>query len=206
MASQAQLLANRQNAQHSTGPLTSEGKARSSQNARKHGLTAQELIVRDDEQEAFVSLEADLAAQLRPQGALEELVFNQLFHAAWNQRRIRRLEAELFDGQTDPLANPAHTQTLDRYARYQARFDRAFHRALRELRSLQAERAQRASLPLPLARVMPPLASVMQFAKRTQDPNTEEGFNTLMCEIYDNQPAVDALHRGDTSRTGATQG
>jgi hypothetical protein len=53
---------------------------------------------------------------------------------------------------------------------------------------------------------MPPLASVMQLAKRTQDPRTEEGFNTIMCEIYDNQPAVDALHRGDSTPAGAPQG
>src|SRR5690349_10449345 len=31
---------NRQNAQHSTGPRTPEGKSRASQNARKHNLTS----------------------------------------------------------------------------------------------------------------------------------------------------------------------
>ncbi len=39
MSTQAQILANRRNAQNSTGPRTPQGKAAVSQNAVKHGLT-----------------------------------------------------------------------------------------------------------------------------------------------------------------------
>jgi hypothetical protein len=39
MTSEARIAANRRNAEHSTGPRTSQGKARSRQNARKHGLS-----------------------------------------------------------------------------------------------------------------------------------------------------------------------
>ena len=35
---------NRSNAQHSTGPRTEEGKAASSQNARKHGLSGKLML------------------------------------------------------------------------------------------------------------------------------------------------------------------
>ena len=49
--SSAQLAANAANAQHSTGPRTSEGKNRSSQNASKHGLTAREVVIPPGEQE-----------------------------------------------------------------------------------------------------------------------------------------------------------
>ena len=44
MTSAAQLDANRRNAQHSTGPRTAAGKARSSQNAVKHGFTGRLLV------------------------------------------------------------------------------------------------------------------------------------------------------------------
>ncbi len=44
MTSAAQLEANRRNAQHSTGPRTGAGKARSSQNAVKHGFTGRLLV------------------------------------------------------------------------------------------------------------------------------------------------------------------
>lgn len=39
MASERQIEANRRNAKHSTGPKTDQGKVRSSQNARRHGLS-----------------------------------------------------------------------------------------------------------------------------------------------------------------------
>ena len=45
--SPARLAANTANAQHSTGPRTPEGQARSSQNARTHGLTARDLVIDD---------------------------------------------------------------------------------------------------------------------------------------------------------------
>src|SRR5438105_14656593 len=45
--SPARQSANAANAQLSTGPRTEEGKARSSQNARSHGLTASHLVISD---------------------------------------------------------------------------------------------------------------------------------------------------------------
>jgi hypothetical protein len=54
--SPAQLAANAANAQHSTGPRTTEGKDRSSQNASKHGLTAREVVIGAGEQEEFDSI------------------------------------------------------------------------------------------------------------------------------------------------------
>jgi hypothetical protein len=95
-------------------------------------------------------------------------------------RRLRRLEAELFHDNLDPLADPAATETLDRYARYQGRLDRAFHRAMRELRTLQTERAHRGTLEPQTARALPPLASVMELAKRTQDPAAALDFDRLL--------------------------
>jgi hypothetical protein len=44
MATEKQILANQQNAQHSTGPRTEAGKRRSRRNAVRHGLTAETLI------------------------------------------------------------------------------------------------------------------------------------------------------------------
>lgn len=51
MHSSAANQANAQNAQHSTGPKTPEGKARASANARTHGLCAKDVIVANPEEQ-----------------------------------------------------------------------------------------------------------------------------------------------------------
>src|ERR1700683_3059754 len=93
--SPAQFAANAANAQHSTGPRTPEGKTRSSLNASKHGLTAREVVIAPGEQPESDVLLASFQADVKPQGAIEQTLFNQLVSAAWNLRRIGRMEAEL---------------------------------------------------------------------------------------------------------------
>ncbi len=44
MTTAVQMVSNRRNAQHSTGPRTGAGKSRSSQNALKHGFTGRLLV------------------------------------------------------------------------------------------------------------------------------------------------------------------
>ena len=71
MSSEARQSANAANAQLSTGPRTAEGKARSSQNARTHGLTASQLFIPAESREEFDKLHDELQADIRPQGALQ---------------------------------------------------------------------------------------------------------------------------------------
>ena len=46
--SERQLAANRANAQRSTGPTSEDGRKRSSQNALRHGITAQTTVMTDE--------------------------------------------------------------------------------------------------------------------------------------------------------------
>jgi hypothetical protein len=146
MSTQAQILANQANAQLSTGPRTAEGKTRSARNARTHGLTAADVVIHAGEQEDFDQLLDDLTDELAPEGTLEKLTFNNLVHAAWNQRRCRLLEAELAAGGLDPLLSPDAEAESARIGRYAARAERSYYRALRELRTLQTNRALREQL------------------------------------------------------------
>jgi hypothetical protein len=143
-----QIEANRRNAQASTGPKTPEGKARSSQNARRHGLSAKHIAFADDEErEIFESLRDELHAALQPSGELENIYFDQAVFAQWNIRKSRILESQALSEAAAAAApfngaqNEARLRSIDRHAR---RHETSFHRAMREIRALQTERFARA--------------------------------------------------------------
>ena len=171
MFSEARQTANAANAHLSTGPRTAEGKARSSQNARKHGLTAAQLVIAAEDREEFEEFLLDLQAEIRPAGALQQILVDELAASAWNLRRIRRMEAELTAqaaSYADILNNPDLTAKLDRLARHNTRIERSFHRSLREIKALQTDAALTPTLPAPIMERALPLASRTQIAKRTQ--------------------------------------
>lgn len=168
MTSPAQIAANQANALLSTGPVTPEGKARVSQNALRHGLTAKHLVVRDDEREEFHELRQSLLAELAPQGAVETITFHELLHAAWNLHRFRRIEAELSAGGPEDFSSPEHAAAADRLSRYQARAQRAWYRALQELRTLQTNRALRSrKLEDPAGTDVPAIVDINELTKQS---------------------------------------
>ena len=168
MATAAQITANLANAQFSTGPRTAEGRARSAQNARKHGLDARQFVVRPDEQEEFDDFVSSYAVEVSPQGAMELAVFQDLVHARWNMMRVRRLEAELAATGPDPLLDPERGAIADRLARHHTRFDRLHQRALKELRLLQTNRSLRHENAKAIPSEFPLLVPIAIFAKQTR--------------------------------------
>jgi len=94
--SQKQLAANHANASHSTGPRTPEGKARSAQNARKHGFTASHFaVVRLEDLQEVASLRADLIAVYRPVNSQELFAVERIALAQQAMLRIAHLEGGL---------------------------------------------------------------------------------------------------------------
>ena len=177
MASPAQINANQANAQSSTGPRSAAGKARVGQNATRHGLTARHLVIREDERGEFEALHDSLLAELDPQGAVETITFHELLHAAWNLERFRRLEVEL-SGAGDAGAFSAdgpNSAALDRLGRYQARTQRAYYTALRELRTLQTNRALRlVKLDEETDAEVPAITDINELTKQTQSEVTAQ--------------------------------
>ncbi len=96
-ASEKQFAANRANAARSTGPRTPEGKARSAQNARKHGFTASNFsVVRAEDLEAVANLKEDLVSVYQPVDAQELFAVERIALAQHALLRAARLEAGLF--------------------------------------------------------------------------------------------------------------
>jgi hypothetical protein len=190
MSSAAQALANMANARLSTGPSTPEGKVRSSQNAIRHGLTARELIVRDDQRPAFEELRQSLLDELAPQGAVENFTFDQLLHAAWNLQRFRSLEADLMVNGLDAILDDSAAKTLDRLNRYAARAERSYYKALNELRTLQTNRALRAlKLEPDEEPLVPAIVSINDLTKRSHAEVQAEAVR-IATEMLDYQAAT----------------
>jgi len=97
MPTQNQIEANRANATHSTGPQTPAGKARASQNARKHGFTASSFaVVRLEELDCIARLKADLIACYQPVNSQELFAIERIALAQQAILRVARLEAGFF--------------------------------------------------------------------------------------------------------------
>jgi hypothetical protein len=70
VTTEAQIKANRQNAQKSTGPKTEEGKAAVSQNAVKHGMFSDSLIAGENEAD-YEAFHDNMLAELASVGMIE---------------------------------------------------------------------------------------------------------------------------------------
>src|SRR5215831_582553 len=92
-----QLAANRANASRSTGPRTPDGKARSSQNACKHGFASADFaVVRLEDVDDIAKLLEDLVSTWQPVNPQEQFALERMAVAQQALIRAARLESGLF--------------------------------------------------------------------------------------------------------------
>jgi hypothetical protein len=150
MATPAQILANRQNAEKSAGPVTAEGRARVSQNATSFALFSVANFVRPEERDIFNEFESGYLAELSPATSLEQTLAREIIHAAWRLRRCANLEVAPPENLTDEELERLQI-SIDRA---RAAAQRTFHRSLKELRRLQAEHLHPAEVAIRQAMAM----------------------------------------------------
>ena len=103
MASERQIAANRRNAGRSTGPRTRDGKLRSSQNAVRHGLSAETVVTALEDPGEYQALESTLMDDYGPQTEMDRQLVARLASLVWRLRRATLIETELFGIQTNIL-------------------------------------------------------------------------------------------------------
>ena len=168
MSSQQQIEANRLNAQKSTGPTTTEGRAAVRLNSLKYGLYAETLILPGEDPAAFETLLDRLDAEHQPATPTEEAFVSQIVMATWRRARIQRMEAAFYKNEhkkqiahdnrgyaaLDPIGRLAYiaetdsdrgpTSVLAGFTRYEARMESSIRNATQELRRCRAERRAQA--------------------------------------------------------------
>jgi hypothetical protein len=93
MTSLRQIESNRRNALRSTGPKT--GKQRSSQNAIRHGLTAETVISPLEDPEDYKAFEQAVTADYDAETAVERELVLRLASLLWRLRRSTLIETSL---------------------------------------------------------------------------------------------------------------
>ncbi len=102
MVTEAKILANRRNAQKSTGPRTLKGKAIVSQNAAKHGLTAANNIISAENQADFELYRAQFLAELNPDSPMESMLAERIVNLSWRLKRLYKIQNQTIDALSTP--------------------------------------------------------------------------------------------------------
>jgi len=131
---------NRANSQHSTGPVTPEGKASSSQNALKHGLTAKAIVLPSEDPAAYQRHLDSFLREYQPNGPSELAQVHTLASASWRLQRVDQLEEKLFSDPDENLTLDSQMRALATLSSHRHRLTRDFDHTLKQLRQAQHER------------------------------------------------------------------
>jgi hypothetical protein len=92
MPSDAQLAANRRNAQKSTGPRSTEGKAVSRLNALKHGMRAEDVVLPNEDPEEYARRLEEWTEAYAPDDPAGQYLVDRAVRASWRLDRCARAE------------------------------------------------------------------------------------------------------------------
>jgi hypothetical protein len=158
--------ASRENGRKSRGPITPEGKARSSQNALKHGLSSRQIVIETEDEEEWLEFRDECRQTFSPVGAIELGYADEFAASRWRLNRCLGIETSIFDhefamqkiydekrcSEMDDLAKTGKAfrsaqDNLTALGRYETRIRRSGERALTNLLKLQSTRQNKPNQP-----------------------------------------------------------
>ena len=150
MSTEKQIEANRLNAQKSTGPKSPEAKARTRQNALRHGLTAEQAVLPHESAKDYDKLRAGMIQAHAPENVAEQALVEELINAYWRLLRLHRVETRYWEhlggsynrgdqGVAEALIQSPDKQTRS-FFRYYAQVEKSYYRALTAVNQLKRDR------------------------------------------------------------------
>jgi hypothetical protein len=140
LISEKQQNANRQSAQHSTGPKTPEGKAAVRFNALTYGLRTWSTILPHENAADYSQLWDELEADWQPQTRTERCHLETMVTSQWLLARVAESEKRIYEC----IAFGEKQFVMLAYAaRQRAQLERSFRTAIADMKQSQKERQSR---------------------------------------------------------------
>jgi hypothetical protein len=123
MTSLRQIEANRRNALKSTGPKSEMGKQQSSQNAVRHGLTAETVIKLFEDSDDYHAFELAVTSGYEAVTAVERELVLRLASLLWRLRRATSIETGLMQIQGEALREERGMRGSEESVLHEARLE-----------------------------------------------------------------------------------
>jgi hypothetical protein len=183
-------------------PASPKGRARSSMNALRHGLTARVVVLPSEDMAAYTAFSKEIVDSLDPQTPVERQFAQTVADNQWRINRIRSIEDGMLGlehfrsvGDFDAVSSEYHSaMTAARAFRedskafvnlsiYEQRLHRSMKEALRQLKELQTERRERRKTEMDDAIRLLKTQQMKGLPFDPQEPANELGFVYASAEI-----------------------
>jgi len=139
LVSDKQQQANRRNAQRSSGPKTSEGRAAVRLNALKYGLRARSTVIHGENPEDYTQLADELEAEWHPQTRSERIHLETVATSQWLLARVAKCEGCIYERMGYDYDEKSYA-LLQIVAKQRAQLERSYRIAAQDLKQSQKDR------------------------------------------------------------------
>jgi hypothetical protein len=144
--SEKQHQANQQNAQHSTGPTSQEGRDAIRYNAITFGLRTRATVLQSENVADYYRLFNELAAEWKPQTRTEWCHVETMVTSLWLLARVAKSEQQVY---MEVGFGERQFALLAQVDKQRAHLERSFRTAIADMKQAQKERSQQHAQPSP---------------------------------------------------------